>query len=118
MEKKQSITVLIVAMTIVGASTAILPSITGYGTQLFQLVVLGAWGIVAAITSDMFADQHDSIVWTVAFIINVILFTLPAVAIFFTSKSRLPKMTNILTLGWLVFYLNMLFILFPAIDGP
>jgi len=44
----------------VGASTVLLPSISGYGTLLFQLVALGGWGIVAAITSDAFADAITS----------------------------------------------------------
>jgi len=37
----------------VGASTAALPIVTGYGTVLFQLVTLGAWGLVATMTSGM-----------------------------------------------------------------
>ena len=47
----------------VAASSALLSSVTGYGTLLSQAVVFGRWGVVARLVSSRFADQHDGIVW-------------------------------------------------------
>jgi len=38
--------VFISTTTLVGLSTVVLPYITGYGTNLFQIVTLGAWVFV------------------------------------------------------------------------
>ncbi len=43
--------ILLLIADAVGARNASLPSVTGYGTVLFQTIILGAWGIVAALTS-------------------------------------------------------------------
>jgi len=95
-----------------------LPWITGYGTVLFQVVVLGAWGIVAAVTSTTFADQHHGPMWFVALILNVTLFLLPALAIFYLSRNRWPRLGAVGLSVWAAFYLLALFVLFPATDGP
>lgn len=63
---------------VVALSTLILPSVKGYGTVLFQTVVLGAWGILAATTSDQYADPHHAQVWTLALVLNVLMFLIPA----------------------------------------
>ena len=102
----------------VGASTALLPSISGYGTLLFQLVALGGWGIVAAITSDAFADAHHSWVWSVAFVLNLLLFLVPASIIWLYGRRRWPFACSMVLAGWCLFYLASLFVLFPATDGP
>jgi len=34
------------------------------------------------------------------------------------ARKRLPKLAKIIIICWTVFYLAMLFILFPATDGP
>ncbi len=70
---------LLAGASIVGLSTLALPSVTGYGTYLFQLVVLGAWAAVAAASSGMFADTHYPIVWTVALLVNLFAFSIVAV---------------------------------------
>jgi hypothetical protein len=104
--------------TVVAASTAGLPFVRGYGTGLFQLVVLGAWAIVARLSSGMFADQHHGPLWVVAFLLNVLFFCIVAVPLWWVSRKRLPKLARILIFCWTVFYLATLFILFPATDGP
>ena len=105
-------------MFVVLASTALLPSITGYGTVLFQVVVLGAWGIVAALTSGLFADLHHPVVWIVAAALNLLLFALPTTAIYFSTRTRWPLLGGCAIGAWLAFYLASLFALFPATDGP
>ena len=110
--------VLLAAAGAVGASTGALPSVTGYGTVLFQVVALGAWGLVAAATSGMFADTHRPVVWSVAFLLNVLLFVVPAGLIRLASRKRWPIGSSITILAWCVFYLASLFWLFPATDGP
>ncbi len=50
---------------VVAASTAGLPAVRGYGTVIFQLVMGAAWSIVARLSSGIFADRHQGIVWLV-----------------------------------------------------
>jgi hypothetical protein len=102
----------------VAASTALLPWITGYGTVLFQVVVLGAWSIVAAVTSTTFADQHHGPMWVVALLLNVTMFFLPGLAIFHLIRNQWPRLGAVGLSAWVVFYLLALFFLFPATDGP
>ena len=60
-----------VAAVALVASTGVLPFVAGYGTVLFQLVVLNAWSLVAACTSAAFANHHHAVVWSVALVFNV-----------------------------------------------
>jgi hypothetical protein len=110
--------ILLAAAGLVGASTAALPGVTGYGTNLFQLVALGAWGIVAAITSDLYADTHHPVAWSVAFVLNLVLFLIPASGIWLTARNRWPVGCSVGISAWCIFYLASLFWLFPATDGP
>ena len=102
----------------VGASTVILPTITGYGTILDQTVVLGAWGIVAALTTSTYADQHHMPVWVVAFILNILFFLVPAFVVWIVARKRWPQICSVFLITWCLFYLASLFLLFPATDGP
>jgi hypothetical protein len=100
------------------ASTLALPLVSGYGTNLFQTVVGGAWGIVASVSSDAFADLHKLVVWLVAAVLNVVLFSIPAACVLFSTRTRWPVAGTFLLAFWLIFYAASLFILFPATDGP
>ena len=108
---------LIAVSTAVGVGTAFLPGITGYGTKLSQIVVLGAYAIIAAITSNNFADQHHGPIWLVALFLNLLLFLIPAFIIWLSMRRRQVS-CSITLLGWCAFYLASLFLLFPATDGP
>jgi hypothetical protein len=110
---------LVASLGVVAASTIALPWIGGYGTVLFQVVVLYAWALVAkATTSQQFADLHHAPLWCVALILNVALFAIPAVLIWALTRVRWPRASTYLILCWCAFYLASLFILFPATDGP
>lgn len=102
----------------VAASTGLLPLVSGYGTVLAQAVVLGSWSVVARLASSRFADQHDGAVWTVAGLINGLLFFVPASLIYIFTRKRRPRLGIGLLLLWCLFYLASLFYLFPASDGP
>jgi hypothetical protein len=110
--------ILLGATGAVAASTAFLAGVTGYGTFLGQLVVLGAWGLVAAVTSGTYADYHSPIVWSVAFVLNLVFFLAPAWLIWRKGRIRWPVGSSIAILAWCTFYLASLFWLFPATDGP
>lgn len=110
--------VLFASSVLVAGSTAALPYVGGYGTRLFQLVVIGAWLIIERFSSGLFADQHHGLLWTVAFFLNMILFAIVAVPLWLLTRRQLPKLSPFLIMCWTVFYLAMLFILFPATDGP
>jgi hypothetical protein len=103
---------------IVAASTLLLPAITGYGTVLFQWITLGSWALVAKATSGAFADHHSAPVWTLAFVLNVGAFLIPAASVFAVIGRRSPRIYAVTLIGWTLFYLASLFVLFPATDGP
>jgi ABC-type amino acid transport substrate-binding protein len=86
------------------ASTFALPFVTGYGTNLFQLVVGGAWSIVAAVASDAYADLAKALVWFPAGILNVLLFGVPAAAILLATRRSRASLRNFALLSWLVVY--------------
>jgi len=110
--------VLLACLLAVALTSLAFPHIHTYGTLLFQLVVLGGWALVAAMTSHVFADQSHSVVWSVAAGLNVALFMLPALPVYFIFRRRAPSLASVLLLAWLIFYVCCLFILFPATDGP
>jgi hypothetical protein len=91
---------LLIATGAVGASTAILPTIGGYGTILFQAVVLGAWAIVASLTSGEYADLNHGAVWLVALLLNVLLFLVPALALWLITRKRWPEASTISLIAW------------------
>lgn len=111
-------TALFSTTALVGLSTVLLPSVTGYGTVLCQIVVLNAWSIVARITSGKFADQHHAPVWVVAFFLNLTLYLVPATGIWIGLRKDKSLLCMISISGWCLFYLSCLFVLFPATDGP
>lgn len=110
--------VLVSTTSIVGLSTSLLPSITGYGTVLFQIIVLGAWRIVAGLTSGEFADHHHGPVWFTALLLNLAVFLVPAIAGWLLLRRRVPALCSVVVSCWCLFYLASLFILFRATDGP
>ena len=110
--------VLIVAACMVGASTAPLLNVAGYGTILGQIVVLGAWFMVASITSGLYADTHHFVLWPVAVVLNLTLYLVPATGIWLAVRKRWPPWCSVVIVVWLMFYVASLFWLFPATDGP
>ena len=109
---------LLVATFAVALSTAALSTTSGYGTLLFLYVVLGAWSMVAAVTSPNFADTHHGAVWGVTLIVNVLAFLIPASVIWGLCRKRWPVAGSVVLCVWFVFYIAALFALFPATDGP
>jgi hypothetical protein len=109
---------LIGATFAVGASTIAIPYATGYGTILFQWVVLGAWGVVARTTSGRYADTHRPVVYFFALLLNSIFFLIPATGIWLAARNRWPTWCSVTIFGWCVFYVLSFFWLFPATDGP
>jgi hypothetical protein len=108
-------------LTVLGlaaASTLLLPLVHGYGTNLFQIVGLGAFALVDHLTSPGFADGHRAIAWIVMILLNVGLFSLPIVPIWFFCHRRAQAIGSVVTALWFVFYVACLFFLFPATDGP
>lgn len=103
---------------VVAVSTVGLAYVTGYGTVLDQLVVLGAYAIIARLSSGMFAEHHHGYMWALAFLLNMIGFSVVAVPLWLFSRYRLVKWALFLSICWTAFWVAMLFILFPATDGP
>jgi hypothetical protein len=109
---------LLASLVAVAASTAAFPWIRGYGTDLFQIVALGAAALVARVTSDAYADQHLAPVLAVALVLNLVLFGLPATLIWGVTRVRWKRFCVYALLSWCAFYVASLFLLFPATDGP
>lgn len=109
---------LVLGAVAVAASTVVLPWVGGYGTVLFQVVVLEAWRLLSAVTSDQYADLHHGPLWMIALALNVTLFLVPAAVVWFAMRHRWPKSCATAIIGWCALYLASLFFLFPATDGP
>jgi len=105
-------------MSVVGVSTVILPGIHGYGTILFQYVVLGSWVIVSELSSELYADQNHWAVWIVAFVLNIFFYLVPALVVWVVARKRWPTICTWIILFWCLFYLSLLLFIFPATDGP
>jgi hypothetical protein len=118
MNQRFADTVIFACEGLVSASTAGLRYVTGYGTAQFQLVVLGAWSIIAHLSSSKFADQHHGVIWAVALLLNIFCFNVVAVPLWLLTRKRVPKLSAISIVCFTVFYVAMLFVLFPATDGP
>jgi hypothetical protein len=103
---------------VVGVSTAFFPAVSGYGTVLYQVVGLSGWAILAALTSDIYADTHDIPLTLAALVVNVLVFLIPGAVIWLISRRHWPRACVAILLVWCAFYLASLFILFPATDGP
>jgi hypothetical protein len=110
--------ILLACSALVALSTIAFPWIQGYGTILGQVVVLGAWGVVAALTSGRYADLHHGIVWTVALFLNVLIFSIPAGLFYAAMHRRLPRAFGLTVAVWCLLYLGCLFVLFRATIGP
>ncbi len=109
---------LLTAAAIVTLTTATLPYLGGYGTILYQVIVLGAWSIVAHFSSGLFADRHQSALWAVTFVLNMVVFLAIAIPMWAVFRNRAPRVASVATLCWLLFYVSMLYFLFPATSGP
>jgi hypothetical protein len=109
---------LLASLGVVAASTIAFPSVRGYGTVLFQVVLFNAWAIVAAATSQLYADQHREPVLILALVLNVALYAIPATLIWALTRGKWPRVSTWLMLCWCAFYLASLFVIFRATDGP
>ena len=103
---------------LVTTSCFFLPLVGGYGTVLYQYVTLYGWKIVASTASAQFADTHRTTVWTVAGLLTVLTFLVPATAICSLSRNRRENIGSVALIAWCVLYVASLFALFPASDGP
>lgn len=103
---------------IIALTTAVFPHVGGYGTAVFQIIMLGAWGILAHFTSGLFADQHQSILWAITLVLNMGVFLLIAVPLWALLRNRAPRFAPVTIICWSVLYVALLFVLFPATTGP
>jgi hypothetical protein len=108
---------LLASLGAVAASGAALPWVGGYGTVLFQVVVLGAAYVLDKLTSESYVDHHHGVLWTLAFLLNVVLFAIPATLLWALTR-RWPQLATFMLVSLCALYLASLFVLFPATDGP
>jgi hypothetical protein len=75
-------------------------------------------GLPARLSSGIFADQPHGLLWMVALLFNMLCFGIVALPVWLISRKRWPTPGTLLILGWMSLYVAMLFLLFPAMDGP
>lgn len=109
---------LVVVTVLVALTTAALYAVTGYGTVLYQIVMLSAWGAVAKIASPAYADSHAVPLLAATLVLNLVYFLIPAVPAWLVLRKRWPRTSAGVSALWCIFYVACLFILFPATDGP
>ena len=111
-------TALLMCSAVVAFVTPLLFQVHGYGTELLQLVVLGAWALLAALSSGAYADHHYYLVMALAVVVNLVLFGVPAGVILAATRRRSPLVVRWAIVAFFGFYLCCLGFLFPATDGP
>lgn len=104
---------LIGCLIIIALSTGFLPFVRGYGTQLFQMIVLPAWLISAK-----YANGNFLVHLLASVSINIVLFSIIALPLYFVFRRLAPRFSSVSLLGWLLFYVGCLFFFFRATDGP
>jgi hypothetical protein len=109
---------LFLSAAVIAASSLVFPWVGGYGTVLFQVVTLNAWSLLAGLTSGRYADYHHGLLWTLALLLNVFLFLIPAVPWWFFTRRRWPSWCRAGLVVLCALYLGFLFYLWPATDGP
>jgi hypothetical protein len=110
--------ILLICAIVVAASTIVFPTVGGYGTVLYQFVVLGAWSILAASSSGQYADFHHGQLWSIALVLNLLIFLVPAALISLITRRKWPAQGAVIIAVWCALYLSFLFFLVPATDGP
>ena len=73
---------------------------------------------MAHLSSGLFADHHHGILYLVALLLNLAGFSFLAVPLWLCFRNRTTRFGSFSIVGWTVFYVAMLFFLFPATDGP
>ena len=106
---------------LIALTTLAFPFVTGYGTQLFQIILFTGWRIVAKATSQLYADSNLVTVTALAAVVNVFAFWLVAAPVWALTRRRRPFVQLVGLMGLMLFaalYVGSLFWLFPATDGP
>jgi len=103
---------LIGCLIVVALSTGFLPFLQGCGTELSLSVILLAWYIIE------YADENLLVYLAAPATINLLLFSLVALPLYFILRRRAPMAVSLALSAWLLFYLGCLLVLFPATDCP
>ena len=115
------IRILGISCAVVALTTAIFPLRCGAGGR-FCLAPSESYRLEHLVAGlrprGKFADLHTSVVWPVAAVLNVLLYSTIAVPVWAVFRKRGARIASLATICWLLFYVAMLFILFPATDGP
>lgn len=87
-------------------------------TYFSDLVVFGANFLGSTFTSIDFMDKNSWLIWWIAPLINVVVFSIIAVPVWFFVRSKNDLLCSLLLGSLCLTHLLMLFLLFPATDGP
>lgn len=110
--------ILILTLAVAGIIALALPFGSTHGTRLSLSVSLAAWDLIAGLTTHGYADSHRTAVLLVTCILSTILYLIPALAIWFTLRKRMPKICSFTLVVWCLWYGLCLFVVFPTADLP
>jgi hypothetical protein len=79
-----------------------LPYVRGYGTILFQFVVLDAYAIIWRLSCGPFTEHHQGVLWSVTFFLNMAAFCVVACHYVMLSRTRAEKLGRSLIVCWTV----------------
>lgn len=103
---------------VAAVSSVFLAVLGGYGTIHRQFVTLYGWSIAQAVSPAENAEPPLVLTMLFAGLLNVLVFLVPALIIWFVCRDKWPKVGRNLIVAWCVLFLATLFFLFPASDGP
>ena len=113
-----STTILLIAISLVAVSSVFLTQVSGYGTILYQVVMLSSALLVNGFTNEPLSEVGKSWFILSLVFVNLLLFLIPTLTVWGICKSRWPKFTSIIVATFSAVFILSLYVLFPATDGP
>ena len=86
---------------------------TSNGTILFAAVGSVALRLVSKVALPTYSHQHHVLALSVAIVLNIFLFLIPAVPAFLALRKHRPVASSCISAIWCAFYIACLLVLFP-----
>jgi hypothetical protein len=110
-------TILLIAISLVAVNSVFLPQVSGYGTILYQVVMLSSALLVNGFTNIPLSEVGKYWFILALVFVNLILFLIPTLTVWGIGKNRWPKFTSITVAVFSIVFILSLYVLFPATDG-
>jgi hypothetical protein len=110
-------TFLLFAITLVAVNSIFLPQVSGYGTILYQIVIISSAMLVNGFTNAPLSEVGKHWFILALVFVNLTLFLIPTLIVWGIGKRRWPKFTSIAVATFSAVFILSLYVLFPATDG-